>query len=471
MNDTDTIAALATVPGKSAIAVIRISGKDAFKVVYQLLDREDADRMQERVAQLIEIYRDRGDLSSSGREFIDACIVVPFAAPKSYTGEHVIEIYSHGGTIVPNSILEAVLAAGARMAEPGEFTRRAFLNNKLDLAQAESIDAITSASTKAELRLAHHQYSGQFSREVQRLRSELVDLLSLLELELDFADEDVEFAGRDDLRTRLHAVEEFLQSMVHSYERTHLVRQGVYVGIVGRPNVGKSSLLNLLLKKERAIVTDVPGTTRDILEEAIDIRGHKFVFFDTAGIRQSDDTVEREGIRRSEAVLAEARIVLLLVDQSEHLQKEDWEIRQQLLQLSKDSAGRVILIVNKTDLQNKLSAKEFASFAGDMPQLRLSCTSGQGLAELEDALLSSIGDVFAEVNPSQAVLLNLRQKDAAQRALKMIVEAKSVFESGLSQEFISVHIRSVVQALEELIGMVSTEDILGNIFANFCIGK
>ncbi len=463
----DTIAAIATAPGRAAIAVIRLSGMDAFKIFARLVRPEDMEKLEPGRVRLVRLYSD----GEKEREWIDECIVVPYVAPHSYTGEDVIEIFSHGGSYVPSLILDNLIRAGARLAQPGEFTLRAFLNDKMDLAQAESVEWIVSAKTRAELDLAHQHYSGQFSREIQRLRSEMIDMLGLLELELDFAEEDVEFADRSELLQRIKTLQELLRNLVRSYERTHLLREGLRVAIVGRPNVGKSSLLNLLLKKERAIVTDIPGTTRDVIEEAIEIGGYKFVFIDTAGIRDVDDRVEQEGIRRSETILKSAPVVLFLLDSGQHLQTEDWQIRQRILQYSRESDKEKIIIINKSDLPRRLSDRELEHFAEGFKMMALSCVTGEGLEAIEQ-VLSKIAKKRTEPGQEgQSMLVNLRQKEAAAKALEALEAAERHFIEGLSQEFIATDIRSAMDALGELIGEVTTEDILGHIFANFCIGK
>ncbi len=463
----DTIAAIATAPGRAAIAVIRLSGMDAFKIFARLVRPEDMEKLEPGRVRLVRLY----SVGEKEREWIDECIVVPYVAPHSYTGEDVIEIFSHGGSYVPSLILDNLIRAGARLAQPGEFTLRAFLNDKMDLAQAESVEWIVSAKTRAELDLAHQHYSGQFSREIQRLRSEMIDMLGLLELELDFAEEDVEFADRSELLQRIKTLQELLRNLVRSYERTHLLREGLRVAIVGRPNVGKSSLLNLLLKKERAIVTDIPGTTRDVIEEAIEIGGYKFVFIDTAGIRDVDDRVEQEGIRRSETILKSAPVVLFLLDSGQHLQTEDWQIRQRILQYSRESDKEKIIIINKSDLPRRLSDRELEHFAEGFKVMALSCVTGEGLEAIEQ-VLSKIAKKRTEPGQEgQSMLVNLRQKEAAAKALEALEAAERHFIEGLSQEFIATDIRSAMDALGELIGEVTTEDILGHIFANFCIGK
>ncbi len=466
MSQSDsTIAALATRSGRSALAVIRVSGLRAFQVIRRLLNADDADRLEDRRASLVSLY----SFGEETRRLLDECIVVPYAAPETFTGEDIVEIFTHGGRLIPSLVLQSLVQAGADLAKPGEFTQRAFLNGKIDLAKAEAIDSLSHADTTAELDLIHHHYSGQFSAEIKKIRSEITDLLSLLELELDFAEEDVEFADREELRSRLDFLESLLHKLSHSYQRAHLIREGIRVAIIGKPNVGKSSLLNLLLKRERSIVTDIPGTTRDVIEEAIEIRGQKYVFIDTAGIRDADDIVEKEGVLRSQSALENADVVLMVIDSSRPLDREDWEIRQRVFQQKISDQG-IIIVSNKTDLEVQAGVEELRSFCADKITLELSCVTGDGLDALEKSLSAVTQDLFTS-DSDDFMVLNLRQKDAVERAQSAVVSAKQHFDEGLSQEFIATDIRHAIDALSELIGEITTEDVLGQIFSNFCIGK
>jgi len=466
---TETIVAHASALGRAAIAVIRISGSETFKVFHRVIQPEEIEKLRHKQAVLLNIYR--FDTANKAKMFIDTCMVLPFVAPKSYTGEDLIEIYCHGGYVVPQLILDALIDAGARPASPGEFTRRAFLNEKIDLVQAESVETIVSANSRSELAFAHQHYSGQFSREVKQLRSGLIDLISLLELELDFSDEDVEFADRNEFMNRLVALKELLNRLLLSYNRSHHVRAGTSVAIVGKPNVGKSSLLNLLLKKERAIVTDIPGTTRDIIEESMEISGLKFVFMDTAGIGAWSDLVEKEGIKRSRIALEKASVVLLLIDRNDSLKKDDWEIRQLVLNRKLCLTATPILILNKCDLESVVNGNELESFRKGFKILNFSCRTGEHLDILETELAAAAMSKIGKISADEPVLINLRQKSIVARALTAIENALENFHQNLSQEFISVELRLVAQYLGELIGDVSTEDILGDIFSKFCIGK
>lgn len=467
--DNDTIVALASPPGRSAIAIVRLTGTKTFSLFHKIIDREDIEKLQHRQAAVIDIYQ--SNVKNGEKSFLDKCMVLPFVAPNSYSGEDLLEIYCHGGYVVPQLIIQALLVSGARLANPGEFTQRAFLNGKLDLLQAESVEAIVSANSRAELAFAHQHYSGQFSREIKQLRSELIDLLSFLELELDFSDEDVEFADRDEILNRLHALKDLLNKLLNTYEQIHLVRDGISIAIVGRPNVGKSSLLNLLLKKERAIVTEIPGTTRDVIEESIEIGGYKFVFIDTAGIREVGDFVEQEGIRRSRTVIDNAAAVLLLIDQNSKLKKEDWQIRQLVLSRKNNSSTMQIVLSNKSDLPTIVSEKEMLAFCKGFKMLDFSCKTGDQLSELKAELLAIAMSSIGDLNKEKSTLINLRQKEAVSRALNAIHNSIENFQQKLSQEFISAELRQALEYLGELIGEVTTEDILGNIFGKFCIGK
>ncbi|MFQ5631003.1 MAG: tRNA uridine-5-carboxymethylaminomethyl(34) synthesis GTPase MnmE [bacterium] len=468
-SENQTIVAQASATGRSGIAVLRISGKDTFKVFHKIILPDEIEKLQQRQAILLNIYR--FDTEKRTKTFVDKCLVLPYVAPHSYTGEDAVDIFCHGGYVVPQLILDALIDAGARMANPGEFTQRAFLNGKLDLIQAESVEAIVSSNSQAELAFAHHHYSGQFSREIKQLRSELIDLMSLLELELDFSDEDVEFADRNEVLNRLIALKKLLSKLMNSYNRSHKVREGISGAIVGKPNVGKSSLLNLLLKKERAIVTDVPGTTRDIIEESMEISGLKFVFVDTAGIHTSSDLVEKEGIRRSRVALESASIAILLIDSNANLKKEDWELRQLVLDRKNDFKTTPVLLVNKCDLPKIVNDHELESFGKGFEKLNFSCKTGEHLDSLETVLTEAARLNIGELNTGESVLINMRQKNIITQALDAIKKSIENFQQNLSQEFISVELRHAMQYLGELIGEVSTEDILGNIFSKFCIGK
>ncbi len=469
LSENDTIVALASAPGRGAIAVIRLNGSRAFEIISKTLAQKDVDQLSHRSAKVVNLY---DDASKDDREILDQCVIVPYVGPASYTGEDLVEIFSHGGRIVPSLIIETLIRSGARLAEPGEFTRRAFLNNKLDLAQSESIDAIISATSRSEFVLAQQQYSGQFSREVKELRSQLLDLLGLLELELDFSEEDVEFASRDELQQRLAVFKEMLVKLLKSYDRAHILREGVRVAIVGKPNVGKSSFLNLLLKRDRAIVTDIPGTTRDVLEESIDIGGYKFVFTDTAGIRDAEDIVELEGIRRSREAIKSANIVLFLVDQSRGIDRDDLGIKQVISEKTIASADKLMLLIrNKSDQPSVLDQADLDNFFEKPETFTISCVTGSGVDSVEKRLSEFAKDFAGDFSAQEPALINLRQRQAAQKSLEAVTLAMDRLVQNFSPEFISSELRIALEYLGELIGEISTEDILGNIFSKFCIGK
>ncbi len=467
MEQKDSIVALATPPGRSAIAVIRLSGPDSFDIFARIIPPAAQKKITHNKLLLIKLCQ----LKHNRLLPIDECMVAPYFAPQSYTGENVIEIFCHGNIVIANLIIQSLIENGARIARPGEFTERAFLNGKVDLAQAEAIDALINASTQTEILLIHNQYSGQFSRAILNLRQQLLDLLSLLELELDFSEEDVEFASRTKLSELLNATEKSLMDLLNTFQRSHIIRDGFKVSIVGQPNVGKSSLLNLILKKERAIVTDIAGTTRDIISEQVDINGYKFVFNDTAGIHQTDDIIEKEGIRRSWKILKSAELVFFMVDSSKAPGKNDWDLRDKLLALQEKKQIKIILLLNKIDLAVSGIKDKFANFISKFKVIQISCIDNTGFDKLESVLLDAVKNITEQPRTPAAAIINERQKTIVADVLICIGNAKKSLATDLTQEFIAADIRHAVTTLGELTGEITIEDVLSQIFSKFCIGK
>lgn len=466
MNTNDTIVALATPPGQSAIAIIRLSGYDCFPIMSKITT-VDCQNFKHKKLLLLNLYKDKNNQDS----FIDQCVVLPYHAPLSYTGENIIEINTHGSMLIVQLIITALLENGARFARAGEFTERAFLNGKLDLIQSESIDALIRASTELELSLVHNHYNGQFSKSIHSLKSSFIELLSLIELELDFSEEDVEFASRTRLQSLLDETEHQLTNLFNSYKRTHIIRDGFSVAIVGKPNVGKSSFLNLLLKKERAIVSEMAGTTRDVITEEIDISGYKFVFSDTAGIHLTDNPIEKEGILRSSDVIKAADLVFVLLDSSKRLTKEDFELKNQLCVDQLKKSDFPVFLLNKSDKYAQQYEEEYLAFLDNFSYFSISCLNGSGFDLIESFLINTVKARTQYVVKANTTIINERQKNVINEALESVGRAKESFCSGLSQEYIASDIRLAINYLGELIGEVSNEDILSNIFINFCIGK
>ncbi len=457
---TETIAAISTPRGSGGIAVVRISGGRAVSIADQIfrgrVTLADADSHR---ANLGKIW-DGGPL--------DQGLVTVFRAPNSYTSEDVVEISCHGGYFLTRRVLELLLDRGARLANPGEFTQRAFVNGKLDLSQAEAVGDIIAAKTRRSLMAAVNQFEGALSRQVDALRRGLIELCSLLELELDFSEEDIDFANRGDLDNRLSSCTTELQSLLATFNHGRLLRDGVRLVIVGKPNVGKSSLLNALLRDERAIVTEYPGTTRDVIEEQMDIQGVYFRIMDTAGIRDSADAVEVEGVRRSHKEVRGADIVMLVFDGSTRLDEDDLRVIQQVLPQS--GAERRLAVINKCDLQSRLDERSLTEAAGELQTLRVSATEPRGLDVLENTLVACAMQ-GVDSDASEPVLSNLRQKQAVERSLASLSRVRSSFVQELSGEFLALDLREAITALGEILGEVTTEDILDSIFSKFCIGK
>jgi len=446
----DTIAAVATPGGTGAVSIIRVSGTESFSAV----DRVFSGKVKIPDVKSHTVHY--GRILDNENELIDDVLVTVFRAPHSYTGEDSIEISTHGSPFITQKVIESLIKRGIRLAEPGEFTKRAFLNGRLDLSQAEAVADIINSSTDASLRGARNQLDGALSAKVNLLRNMLVDTSSLIELELDFAEEDLEFVQHDELLKKIDSIIGELNALLETYRFGRIIRDGVNVALVGKPNVGKSSLLNYLLKESRAIVSSIPGTTRDIIREEVSIGGALFRLFDTAGIRHSDDEIEIEGITRSKEAIKEADLVIFLNDVEHNLSKDMYE---QLCGLTERE--KIITVLNKVDLTNN------PALGADV---YISAKTGYGINNLLDKLKEKAfgGSVYTE---KSAIVSNLRHYNCLSDAKDYLLKAKDSVNAGLSGEFISVDMRNSECSLSEIIGAVTTDDILNNIFGKFCIGK
>ncbi len=451
----DTIVAVATPPGTGGIAVIRISGPDARAIAARCFDKP----VEENRKALHGWIRQNG-------EPVDEVIVTLFRKPHSYTGEDVVEISCHGGSFVSRRIVDLMIQAGARPARPGEFTERAFLNGRMDLSQAEAIADLIHAQTEASRRAAVSQLEGKLSERIRSVRQELVRLCGLLEVELDFSEEEMEFASRKELSDTVSHSIAMCDELLESYKRGRIFREGVRVAITGSPNVGKSSLLNALLERERAIVSETPGTTRDVIEEAMDVDGILFIVSDGAGLRETEDTIEKEGVRRAEARVREADIVLLVLDGSRPILPEEKNKIQHILEMNPQN----IPIINKSDLPTNVLLEELEHIWGDKAALKVSAKTGQGIHalinKLKDTALGS-----GHLQKSEATLTRARHFHAIQTARGQLEEAQNAINLKTSQEFIALDLRGALDALGEITGETTTEEILNGIFSEFCIGK
>lgn len=448
--DQDTIIALATPAGISAISVVRLSGKNSFTIADAFF--KGRIKISDAVSHTIHY----GKILLEN-ENIDDVLVSLFHSPRSYTGENSVEISTHGNPLIAQKIIEAAVKNGARIAEPGEFTKRAFLNGRIDLSQAEAVADIISSRTEASLKGARSQLDGLLSRKVNSLREALIEIASLLELELDFVEEGLEFISLSEMKIKIENIIKEIDALLKTYTFGKVLRDGVQAVIVGRPNVGKSSLLNYLLKDSRAIVSDIPGTTRDIIKDEFYYKGILFHLSDTAGIRKSKDLIEQEGVARSRNAVSNADIVLVIGDVLEGFSEE---LFKEITSLTGEE--RILRIMNKIDLDEKGNRKEGT--------IDISALTGEGVEDLLELMYEkAIGTVnFSE---HSIIVSNIRHFSALQKAKDSLIRSVDSLIASLSNEFISFEIRSGVAALSEIIGEVTSEDILNNIFSKFCIGK
>lgn len=447
----DTIVALATPAGVGAISVIRVSGPQSFLAVDNIFNGKT--KIDDAASHTLHY----GDIKNQDDEHIDDVLVSVFRAPNSYTGEDSVEISTHGNPLITQRIIDLLIStSNIRLAEPGEFTKRAFLNNRLDLAEAEAVADVINSRTEASLRGARNQLDGMLSQKVKELRAQLLNSSSFVELELDFADEDIEFVNQNELLKRIDSIIIEIDTLLESYDFGRVIRDGVNVAIVGRPNVGKSSLLNYILKESRAIVSEIPGTTRDVIREEVSIEGILFRLFDTAGIRISEDTIEKEGILRSQETVRTADVVIFLEDVE---QSESRDLYSDLLNFT--SPNKIIKVLNKIDLF-KESPKP--------TDVKISAKTGEGIENLF-IKLKEIAIGSESYTEKTAIVTNLRHHNCLKKSRENLINARESILKKMSGEFISVDLRNAEMNLAEIIGEMTSEDILNNIFMKFCIGK
>jgi len=454
----DTIAALATPPGEGGVAIVRLSGPDAERISGEIFSR--VGRRNGRLRSHVLHHGNITDVKTG--EFFDEALLVLMRKPHSYTGEDVLEIHCHGGPLLTSRLLQLVLSRGARHAEPGEFTRRAFLNGRIDLAQAEAVLDLIQARTETGMKLAVQQMHGELSKWVAELREELLDILAQVEAGIDFPEEDIELLHKHALIEKIEVLGRKIFEILASYEWGRLFREGAKVCIAGRPNVGKSSLLNALLGVERVIVTPEPGTTRDVIEESINLDGLPVVLWDTAGIRETDNPVEKIGVEfsRRHAQLADA--TMFVVDGASPHAVEDESILQATL------GKKGLVVINKIDLPQKLDHSWLSDAAPDKPTVAISAKEGRGI----DRLKATLRELLLDMPPEPSVTLtNLRHKAALERSVEGLKSAVKAIKDDASPDLVMVDLAEAKDGLAEVVGEVYDDDILERIFTKFCIGK
>jgi len=459
----DTNAAISTAIGEAGISVIRISGKDAIKIADKVFrGKRKLEEVKTHTAHYGKI------VDASGR-VVDYVVATVFRAPHSYTGEDTVEISCHGGIFVTRKVLETILEAGARLAQPGEFTKRAFLNGRIDLSQAEAIADLIRSATELAYQSSLSQLEGSISNKIKKMRDDLINLCSLVELELDFADEDLEFVDKPELAKKIKDAISEIDELIETFKFGKIYREGIKVVIAGKPNAGKSSLLNALLNENRAIVSDIPGTTRDIIEESLNIEGVLFRVIDTAGLRETYDIIEQEGVRRAEEQMKKSDMILLVIDSTDEIDEDDIKLYNRVLDLAMNESKRCIVVFNKVDLLNGKQIQN-EKVLGDFPVVYVSALTGQGLDKLKKLMVEQS---FLGTNRTDAsvVVTNVRHRDALVKAKQSLQYALKSLEEGMSGDLVAVDLRAGLNHLGEIIGEVTTDDILNNIFSKFCIGK
>ena len=453
----DTIVALATPSGAGAIAIIRLSGKEAITIAAEVFNSISGKELLKQKSHTVHL----GNIVDGSR-IIDQVLATIFKNPNSYTGENVVEFSCHGSSYIQQEIIQLLLRKGCRMATAGEFTLQAFLNGKMDLSQAEAVADLIASDSKASHQLAIQQMRGGFSTEIEELRIQLLNFASLIELELDFSEEDVEFANREEFQKLIKKITSLLKKLIDSFATGNVLKNGIPVAIVGRPNSGKSTLLNSLLNEERAIVSNIAGTTRDTIEDEITIGGIRFRFIDTAGLRETTDEIEKIGVERALEKLEKSSIYIYLFDSTE---MSVMEVKKELDSFTTNS--KQLIVANKID---KASKEELSAINNsDLPFLTISAKSKDSLDVLSNSLLNIAG--IESLDSNQLMVTNSRHYDVLIKSLEEISKVQEGINNHLTGDLLAIDLRQALYFLGEITGQVSNDDLLGNIFANFCIGK
>lgn len=452
----DTIAAISTPKGEGGIGIIRISGDKSFEILDKIFKPKNPNKD-------LGFYQFNYGFIYDGEKVIDESMVVRMKAPKTYTCEDVVEINCHGGQFVTQKVLELVLKNGARHAEQGEFTKRAFMNGRIDLSQAEAVMDLIQGKTEKSISLSLDQLRGDLRDKINSFKKALLDITAHVNVVLDYPEEGIDDPLPVELRDNLEAVYEEATRLIESYDKGKKIKEGIKTVIVGKPNVGKSTLLNSLLREERAIVTHVAGTTRDVIEEVINIKGIPLVLVDTAGIRQTDDIVENIGVEKSKEFIEKADLVLLVLDASRELEDEDREVINQI----NENHKKVIVLLNKIDLERKIDLDEY-NFENIV---EISAQKNVGIEDMEEKIYSFIVDEKVEDSSEKLIITNVRHKTALEKTKDAIRNIFETIDMGFPMDLISVDLKEALDSLSEITGEISSEDILDHVFGNFCVGK
>lgn len=461
MIQSDTIVALATPSGTGAIGVIRLSGKEAITICNTVFHGKDLSKQASHTLHFGTIV--------DGDHILDEVLVSVFIGPRSYTRENSIEISCHGSSYIIESIIRLLIRQGARMAKPGEFTLRAFLNGQLDLSQAEAVADLIASQTAASHQIALNQMRGGFSNELKQLREQLITFAALIELELDFSEEDVEFANRSQLKSLILQIQGVILKLIGSFELGNVIKNGIPVVIAGKPNVGKSTLLNALLNEERAIVSAIAGTTRDTIEDEINIRGISFRFIDTAGIRDTDDIIEAKGVERTFEKIKSSAVILYLFDPAETGTEELAGIVAELIPVTLANNSKLMLVANKVDESSGQVYPDLLLNGSSFPVMAISALHKQGLQTLEQALIDTVN--LAQLQNNDTIVSNIRHLEALQHTRDALERVLSGIDNPVTSDFLAIDIKQALHYLGEITGSISNEDLLDHIFSKFCIGK
>ena len=454
----ETIAAISTPRGEGGIGIIRISGDDSFEILNKIFKAKNPNKD-------LGFYKFNYGFIYDGDHMLDEAMVVRMKGPKTYTCENVVEINCHGGYLVTQKILELVLKKGARHAEKGEFTKRAFMNGRIDLSQAEAVMDIIQGKTEKSISLSLEQLRGDLRDKIQNLKKLLLDVTAHVNVVLDYPEEGIDEPLPAHLRDNLENVHMEINKLINSYDKGKKIKEGIKTAIIGKPNVGKSTLLNSLLKEERAIVTHIPGTTRDIIEEVINVRGIPLVLVDTAGIRETEDLVENIGVEKSKEIIEKSDLILFVLDASRELEKDD----HQIINLIRENNKKAIILLNKIDLFRKITRESIDFFDGEI--LEISAKEETGIEEMEERIYNYILEEDVEDSSEKLVITNIRHKSALEKTKEAVENIFQTIDSEMPMDLISVDLKEALDSLSEITGEISSEDILDHVFSNFCVGK